>query len=105
MKPPPPILPAAGYVTASASAVATAAPPAVPPCFRIDTPTSEPGPDTDTTRPWRASSAVVSAGMAAFPNRHPTTIARAARTVHIRYMIGPFPRCLLRCHSGDEPVS
>jgi hypothetical protein len=56
MKPPPPRLPAAGYVTASAKAVATAASTALPPCLRMDTPTSDAGPETDTTTPlWHST--------------------------------------------------
>src|SRR6478752_4743246 len=35
MKPPPPILPASGYVTASVKAIATAASTALPPCLKI----------------------------------------------------------------------
>src|SRR5487761_2406875 len=38
MYPPPPILPACGYVTAIANPVATAASTALPPAFRISTP-------------------------------------------------------------------
>src|SRR3954463_15820612 len=40
MKPPPPRLPAAGKVTASAKPVATAASTALPPAFRISSPTA-----------------------------------------------------------------
>src|SRR5436190_8138674 len=39
--PPPPMLPAVGYVTASANAVATAASAALPPAFRTSRPTPE----------------------------------------------------------------
>ena len=39
MNPPPPILPACGCVTASAKPTATAASTALPPAFRISTPT------------------------------------------------------------------
>ena len=38
MKPPPPMLPARGKVTASAKPTATAASTALPPCFKISTP-------------------------------------------------------------------
>src|SRR5687768_5800094 len=41
MKPPPPRLPAAGYVTASAKATAMAASTAFPPRFKMSTPTSD----------------------------------------------------------------
>src|SRR6516165_4843990 len=41
MKPPPPMLPAAGSTTAKAKAVATAASTALPPRFRISVPASE----------------------------------------------------------------
>src|SRR5665647_2798429 len=40
MKPPPPMFPALGYVTASAKPVATAASTAFPPAFMISTPAS-----------------------------------------------------------------
>src|SRR6185312_11689588 len=40
MKPPPPMFPAVGYVTASANPVATAASTALPPALRISTPAS-----------------------------------------------------------------
>src|SRR5579862_2079877 len=40
MNPPPPMLPALGYVTASANPVATAASTALPPAFMISTPAS-----------------------------------------------------------------
>src|SRR5947199_8085559 len=56
MKPPPPRFPACGYVTARAKAVATAASTALPPFLRISRPTSDPGAETDTTRPCVASS-------------------------------------------------
>src|SRR5581483_9025677 len=55
MKPPPPMLPAAGYVTARAKAVATAASTALPPCLRTPSPASDPGADTVTTTPLRTS--------------------------------------------------
>src|SRR5580765_7875991 len=51
MKPPPPMLPAPGYVTASAKAVATAASTALPPRRRIDAPTSDAMAELETTRP------------------------------------------------------
>ena len=51
MNPPPPMLPASGQVTAIANATATAASTALPPCFRIATPTSAAGGDTHTTMP------------------------------------------------------
>src|ERR1017187_4163905 len=59
MKPPPPIFPAAGYVTARANAVATAASTALPPCFIIETPTSEAGREIETTTPcWQLISSL-----------------------------------------------
>ena len=57
MNPPPPILPAAGCVTASAKAVATAASTAFPPDLRICKPASEPGCETETTTPLLNDSA------------------------------------------------
>src|SRR5438067_4810243 len=51
MKPPPPILPALGCVTASANAVATAASTADPPLARTAAPASHAGLDVQTTRP------------------------------------------------------
>src|SRR5688500_7015954 len=51
MKPPPPMLPAVGYVTAMAKAVATAASTAVPPRARIAAPMSDAKSDEDTTTP------------------------------------------------------
>src|SRR6185503_2509299 len=51
MKPPPPMLPALGRVTASAKAVATAASTALPPRARTDAPASQAGADVHTTRP------------------------------------------------------
>src|SRR5689334_22654448 len=51
MKPPPPMLPALGCVTASAKAVATAASTALPPRARIAAPASHAGADVHTTRP------------------------------------------------------
>src|SRR3982751_6413181 len=51
MKPPPPMLPALGCVTASAKAVATAASMALPPFLRIAAPTSEAGEEVETTIP------------------------------------------------------
>jgi hypothetical protein len=51
MKPPPPIFPADGCVTASANPVATAASTALPPRASTDAPASQAGADTQTTRP------------------------------------------------------
>src|SRR5687768_16649375 len=52
MKPPPPMFPALGCVTASANAVATAASTALPPLSRILAPASHAGADVQTTRPF-----------------------------------------------------
>ena len=57
MNPPPPILPAAGCVTASAKAVAIAASTALPPDLRTRNPASEPGCETETTTPLLKDSA------------------------------------------------
>ena len=51
MKPPPPMLPALGSVTASAKAVATAASTALPPLARTAAPASHAGADVHTTSP------------------------------------------------------
>src|SRR3954468_9480897 len=51
MKPPPPMFPASGNVTASAKAVATAASTALPPSRKTSRPTSDAGGETDTTVP------------------------------------------------------
>ena len=53
-KPPPPMLPAKGCVTASANAVATAASTALPPDFSTATPTSVASGSCATTIAWRA---------------------------------------------------
>jgi hypothetical protein len=54
MKPPPPKFPAAGYVTASAKATATAASTALPPRFMTSTPTREAIGSVEATIPRRA---------------------------------------------------
>src|SRR5436309_12095154 len=51
MKPPPPIPHDAGFVTPTASAVATAASTALPPCFRISTPACAASSLSETTIP------------------------------------------------------
>ena len=51
MKPPPPMLPALGCVTASANAVATAASTAFPPRASTAAPASHAGADVQTTPP------------------------------------------------------
>ena len=56
MKPPPPMLPANGWVTASAKPTATAASTALPPCWSTATPTSAAVASIATTMPWRARS-------------------------------------------------
>src|SRR5688572_9954651 len=52
MKPPPPMLPAVGWVTLSAKPTATAASTALPPFFKISTPTSLAAPSALLTAPW-----------------------------------------------------
>src|SRR5262245_54355144 len=52
MNPPPPRFPAAGWVTASANPVATAASTAFPPFFRMARPTLDAMGSTDTTAPF-----------------------------------------------------
>src|ERR1022692_1430599 len=54
MNPPPPMLPALGCVTASASPTATAASIALPPFCRTSSPTAVAWRSRDTTMPWRA---------------------------------------------------
>src|SRR3989449_2005421 len=49
MKPPPPMLPASGSTTSSANATATAASIALPPCFRMSTPTCDASGCAETT--------------------------------------------------------
>src|SRR5581483_2771652 len=61
----PPMLPAAGQVTARAKAVATAASTALPPRCRTARPASAAAGDTHTTRPLRASTAGVPAAACA----------------------------------------
>src|SRR4051812_48829266 len=83
MKPPPPRLPALGWVTASAKAVATAASTAFPPRARTDAPTSEASPETETTTPRRdattpVSRAWVADGCAAAADEIATTYRRVA---------------------------
>ena len=51
MKPPPPMLPADGYVTARANPVATAASMALPPRLRMSAPTCEARAERDATMP------------------------------------------------------
>src|SRR5438128_2534078 len=77
MNPPPPILPAAGYVTARANAVATAASTALPPCFKTSTPTSLAGAETETTMPCRASTAFSAARPGT--KQHPASRATDSR--------------------------
>src|SRR2546428_1534255 len=54
MKPPPPMLPASGSTTSSANATATAASIALPPCFRMSTPTCDASGCAETTIAWGA---------------------------------------------------
>src|SRR5438552_3535356 len=81
MKPPPPMLPAAGCVTARAKAVATAASTALPPSLRMVRPASDPGADTDTTTPLRNSTPLSPAGAGA------SQIARTVRPSKKRSII------------------
>src|SRR5687767_4651930 len=55
MNPPPPMFPAAGFVTASANAVATAASTAFPPCASTPAPASHDQYDVQTTVPSLAT--------------------------------------------------
>src|SRR5438094_961686 len=65
MKPPPPMLPAYGCVTASAKPTATAASTALPPAWRISSPASEACASLVTTIPCRAATGSnASAGIA-----------------------------------------
>src|SRR6185369_1555032 len=55
IKPPPPMLPASGQVTARAKPTATAASTALPPFLSTAAPASDAGAETDTTMPLRPS--------------------------------------------------
>src|SRR5437764_410386 len=73
MYPPPPMFPAAGQVTASAAAVATAASVALPPRFRISRPTSDAIPLTLTTMPLRPRATSARPARPQPPARDPNT--------------------------------
>src|SRR3569833_1180245 len=62
MKPPPPILPARGYVTAIANPVATAAPTALPPLLSTSAPIRSAIFSCATTMPWRADTGCACVG-------------------------------------------
>lgn len=74
MKPPPPILPAKGYVTAKVKPTATAASTALPPALRTATPTSVACGSCVTTITWRART-----GSRAQRTAHTPPVARSAR--------------------------
>src|SRR5437588_10405520 len=80
MKPPPPILPAAGSTTARAKAVATAASTALPPCFRISTPACDPSSSSVTTMPCTARTACL--GQVLFGSDCTTSLEELCPTAH-----------------------
>src|SRR5271157_1430295 len=82
MKPPPPILPAQGWVTASANPTATAASTAFPPAFIVSTPASEAFSSLDTTMPCRAATGV-SAVAGSVPQAYREKMANAKDAVFI----------------------
>ena len=69
MKPPPPMLPANGCVTASANAVATAASTALPPFVRMAAPMSDATSDAETTTPAGGWHAEIRTGLARLGGR------------------------------------
>src|SRR5206468_9834144 len=71
MKPPPPRLPAAGQVTASANAVATAASTALPPSFKISMPMLDAIGSTETTAAL-ANDETSPSGLAAYDDNEDT---------------------------------
>src|SRR3954449_603614 len=87
MNPPPPRLPAAGQVTAIASAVATAASTALPPFFMMSTPTCAAIPLVAATMPCRAATGSCNAEYAAVAEkrRRSATAFRMAE----KYRSGP----------------
>src|SRR5450759_60947 len=85
MKPPPPMLPALGWVTASASPTATAASMALPPFFRTSSPTTVAWRSRETTMPWRART-----GWAAQPGTDAAISSRAnVWRIHSILLCGP----------------
>src|SRR5437868_695138 len=86
MNPPPPMLPAAGYVTASANAVATAASTALPPALRTDTPAADASGQTETTTPL--PKLLGSSPASARGDKRLTVIRTRARTGNARRFIG-----------------
>src|SRR5207245_233808 len=82
-KPPPPMLPALGWVTARANAVATAASTALPPSHSASTPAWVARKFWLTTIPLRARAGTVAAERA-------EAVARAVRTVESRSFMLPF---------------
>src|SRR3954447_21875720 len=90
MNPPPPMLPALGWVTASAKAVATAASTAVPPLARTPAPASHAGADVHTTRPsldetpWSGAASVHGRGAAMKTSAMPPRMPVAGRILLFR---------------------
>src|ERR1043166_1437377 len=84
MNPPPPRFPAAGQVTASAKATATAASTALPPFFITSTPTRDAMSLVDDTIPWCARSGGCDAANAgvAVQRRKSAKNLRIAREVY-----------------------
>src|SRR3990167_4933894 len=92
MKPPPPILPASGWVTASAKATATAASTALPPAFKMSTPIMAASRSGPATMPWRATvglaanSGCIACAWARLANRRSATKANTASRPTLRFM-------------------
>src|SRR5271157_2886213 len=84
IKPPPPIFPATGCVTASANPTATAASTALPPSRRICTPTSEANGSLEATIPCRPATGVKASAVSADAN---TTRARNSFVRRLKYMV------------------
>src|SRR5262245_19040694 len=87
MNPPPPMFPAAGYVTASANAVATAASTALPPDLSPETPPADAAGQTETTTPL-AKAVGASRARAPEVGTRPTTAARQVSNGNARRIIG-----------------
>src|SRR4051812_38785943 len=104
MKPPPPRLPADGWVTASAKAVATAASTALPPCARTLAPASQEGAETQTTRPSLDGTPRSSADRSGAPLEAAIVNARIAMGALIGALEGCDGTGIVTSSSKDEIV-
>src|SRR5450759_4633599 len=112
MKPPPPMLPALGWVTASASPTAAAASMALPPFFKTSRPTTVAWRSRETTMPWRART-----GWAAHTGTEAAISNRASVwRIHSILLCGPREEIIVRasrvswggltgCQYGLRPAS